>query len=64
MATCEKCWKDSASPYNWGDHESHTEAYNALVYGRIDHPCTPEEQCGDVHLIIYDKCRCGLKQTL
>jgi hypothetical protein len=43
MATCEKCWRDSAHERYLGDHR----AYVRLVRQRgAEHKCTQEEQAG------------------
>lgn len=60
MATCEKCWSDANSAMT-GDTAAE---YHRLVAERKDHPCTPEEQCGEIHMVLAwhdrpDQCRCG-----
>lgn len=59
MPACERCWRIYMSqgetvPY------SKVVAEQEQLYG----PCTPEEQCGEVHLVLDMKdggrrCRCG-----
>lgn len=49
---CEKCWADAGGSY---------DAYRAMLTARVETPCTPEEQCGERHLIdpTTGVCRCG-----
>ncbi len=58
MAACEKCWAD-AHPRTLGDGRSQVEHYWEILKKRKDKPCTPEEQCGELHIVIDGKCRCG-----
>ena len=60
MAACEKCWGDA---YDYG-HGDQSARYNELIAERLDNPCTPEQQCGEMHLVLKWKdggmrCRCG-----
>lgn len=41
MAICEKCWRETDS----------VDEYHRLLVERQDNPCTPEEQCGEVHTV-------------
>lgn len=60
MPACEKCWADSHS--SMGDQPAE---YRRLIEERRDNPCTPEQQCGEMHLVLEWKdgrppqCRCG-----
>ena len=63
MAGCEKCWHDAGirQMLLGGTKVAH---YHDLLKSRMDSPCTPKEQCGELHLILewLDKppqCRCG-----
>ncbi len=53
MAACEKCWEESGGQVG---------EYRRLISWRHDSPCTPAEQCGDMHLIPphESSCRCGM----
>ena len=42
MTACEKCLADSRD----------VEDYRRLLEERKDNPCTPEEQCGEMHSMI------------
>jgi hypothetical protein len=60
MPACEKCWADAhfAAALRGVDQ---SKVYRELVAER---DCTPEEQCGEMHLVIeWDdrepQCRCG-----
>ncbi len=62
---CEKCWGDAGARVfiNGGSQAEH---YADIIKERGENPCTPEEQCGDLHTIIKwkhrpDSCVCGLK---
>ena len=66
MAACEKCWRDAASRERSDTSKTQGEHYRDLIHERQDSPCTPEEQCGELHLI-FDwesgppRCRCGAR---
>lgn len=61
MPACEKCWADAAR-YSYESGRDRVDIYRDLVEER---DCTPEEQCGDMHLVLSwkdgrpDQCRCG-----
>lgn len=62
MAACERCWKD----YTRRSHVEPELNYSDVVAQRerTHGACTPEEQCGEMHLILRwtdrpDQCRCG-----
>lgn len=63
MAACERCWAE----YRWRQWEERDLTYSMVVAQREARlgACTPEEQCGDLHLVIKwtdgrpDQCRCG-----
>jgi hypothetical protein len=56
MAACEKCWADSRNPLIGDDSDS----YRRLLEERKDNPCTPEQQCGELHVRDDSgNCRCG-----
>lgn len=61
MAGCERCWSEANRRVH-GAYDSVTEAYHAILAERdaAGIVCTPEEQCGELHLL-WDKksCRCG-----
>jgi len=66
MAACEKCWAD-AFRRAYGSGRCQTDEYQELIEERKDNPCTPEEQCGEMHLVLEYKdgrkqCRCGKKR--
>ena len=63
MASCEKCWSDAgwAAHLRGGDKVDH---YHRLLEERKDSPCSPEEQCGEWHVVLDWKdgtrhCVCG-----
>ena len=65
MAACEKCWNDAYNK-SYGSHTDQATEYQKLIKERKDTPCSPEEQCGEMHLILEYKdgtkhCRCGKK---
>jgi len=63
---CEKCWSDATSrAFSLGN--STTEEYHKLLDERRDTPCSPEEQCGEMHLVFDWKdgtrhCVCGVRR--
>lgn len=65
---CEKCWADAGARVfiNGGSQADH---YIRILHERGENnPCTPEEQCGDLHTVIKwknrpDSCMCGLKDA-
>lgn len=65
MAMCEKCWRDAGFDVGWDSYPGDkTDRYHELVEERKDVPCTPEEQCGDAHIVSRYKdgttrCVCG-----
>jgi len=60
---CEKCWKDASFvAYYLGT--SVADEYEKLLAERAGNPCTPAEQCGEMHSTFLQedgsyKCRCG-----
>ena len=63
MAGCEKCWSD-AGRIAFSSGRDKVEVYHELVAAREATPCTDEEQCGEMHLVLDWKdgtkhCRCG-----
>ncbi len=67
MATCEKCWRDAHLHYLMSV-AFQVDQYHRIVRERESAGiiCTPEEQCGDVHVLCVDndtRCRCGLKSV-
>ncbi len=64
MAACEKCWSDAFMASMNDPSVDQVEHYHRLLKERKDNPCTSEEQCGEMHLILDHKdgskrCRCG-----
>lgn len=64
MPACEKCWRDSRNARYDGPNSR--TAYSDLVRRRDQEgkTCTPEEQCGELHVIGYRDgeeavCACG-----
>jgi len=64
---CEKCWGDAGARVfiNGG---SQNDAYSEILKERAENPCTPKQQCGELHTIIKwahraDACMCGLKDA-
>jgi len=62
---CEKCWSD-AGFIAASAQTSKAEEYSRLIDERAEKPCTPEEQCGEMHLIFDWKdgtrhCVCGAR---
>lgn len=65
MATCEKCWSDANRDVAILGVEL-VERYGEFLFERKDSPCSPEEQCGEIHCIIHWSdgtvhCVCGEK---
>jgi hypothetical protein len=61
MAACEKCWNDAYLMYEGRQAEN----YHRLLEERKDNPCTPGEQCGELH--VRDEsgnCRCGMEKAI
>ncbi len=59
MAACEKCWAD-AGMIAMLTNGSIAWEYERLSQERKDHPCSPEQQCGDLHVADANgNCRCG-----
>lgn len=59
MAACEKCWSDA----NRRCPSDAPAEYRRLLEESRDSPCTPEEQCGEMHLVLEwtdsaPMCRC------
>ncbi len=67
MAGCEKYWSDAGMKMGlFGG--SQTDHYHAFLKERRNDPCSPEEQCGELHTYaIYvredgkKRCVCGIK---
>lgn len=60
MPACEKCWHEAGIRAAVGVRDK-VDIYRELVESR---DCTPEEQCGEMHLVLdwkdgSKKCRCG-----
>lgn len=68
MAGCEKCWRD-AGRRAWSRQSDKVEEYHRLLEERRDNPCTPEEQCGELHVVLQwrdgrpDQCCCRKEWT-
>jgi len=67
MAGCEKCWSDAGMRTALCGG-SQTDHYHDLLKERRNDPCSPEEQCGELHTYsIYvrndgkKQCVCGIK---
>ncbi len=65
MAACEKCWSD-AYLHSAMRVTFQVDEYQRLVREREANGivCTPEEQCGDLHVLCVDgdtRCRCGAR---
>lgn len=63
MPACQKCWGD-AGYVSMTRGTSKAEEYGKLIDERKDSPCTPEEQCGEMHIVIQwvvgsNRCICG-----
>ena len=63
MPGCEKCWHD-AHVIADAIGGSVADEYARLINQRREAPCTPEEQCGEMHLLLdwMDRprqCLCG-----
>jgi hypothetical protein len=59
MAACERCWTDSRMRALTHDGAYYAEMADKEARGIV---CTPEEQCGDLHVLCLDndtRCRCG-----
>lgn len=64
MAACEKCWNEARRRhFDRGECDSVTDAYYRVMAEVEDagQVCTPAEQCGDLHVIVDESCRCGLR---
>lgn len=65
MAACERCWRE----YQFRLLMGCKTTYSAIVAERDrTGGCTPEEQCGELHLVCVKdergpRCRCGLKRA-
>lgn len=64
MAGCEKCWSDAGRREHRGTSKTKTDHYHDLLEERTANPCTPEEQCGEMHIVLDWKdggkrCVCG-----
>lgn len=66
MTGCEKCWTEAGRRLCvlGGDQTSH---YLDILTERVATPCTPEEQCGDLHVLLHkddgsQRCRCGKRE--
>lgn len=64
MTACERCWAEYTRR-TWGLH-NHGLTYADVVREREEEhgPCSPEEQCGEMHLVLdwqdgTRHCRCG-----
>lgn len=58
MAACERCWAEYRGLQATGVF---SVSYEEILAYRHP-PCTPEEQCGDLHILCVDnntRCRCG-----
>ena len=56
MAACERCWAE----YRRREFVDGASYHQVLVEREAAHGgCTPEEECGEMHLIIGGSCRCG-----
>ena len=65
--SCEKCWRDANARHFCTQSESVTFEYHRFLKEREDNPCTPEEQCGELHSLIHYAdgtihCACGIKE--
>ena len=61
MAACERCWAEYQRRRICGDLDV---TYSAVVAERDKAGgCSPREQCGDMHLLIGNRCRCGERLT-
>lgn len=61
MAACERCWSEARMR---GIDYYEVMAEKQAPGGRI---CTPEEQCGDLHVLCVDgdtRCRCGARTAV
>jgi len=62
MAACERCWSIYSRRAAWDDDLTYSEV--VAEEERRRGVCSPEEQCGDMHLVLDLKdgsrrCRCG-----
>ena len=61
MAACEKCWAE----YQHRSSQGADVTYSQVVAERdAQGGCSPADQCGDLHLIVGDACRCGTQQAV
>lgn len=62
MAACERCWREFSRRSLTDSRITYRDVLREQeATGRV---CTPEEQCGDLHIVIKwtdrpDQCRCG-----
>lgn len=60
MPACERCWSEYQRRLHGGEHQL---TYSEVVVERDRNGgCTPEEQCGEMHLLCVENdtvCRCG-----
>ena len=60
MPACERCWAEYHRRSIGGRERSGDVTYSQVVAERdAVGGCTPEEQCGDLHIVVGDACRCG-----
>jgi len=45
---CEKCWADAYMRWMSNPEKDQAEHYRELLAERKDHPCTPEQQAGQM----------------
>ncbi len=53
---CEKCWSEYRCRLMCGEDVVYSQV---VAESDARGGCTPEEQCGENHLILGDACRCG-----
>ena len=63
MPGCEKCWRDAGAEA-FSTQGDKVEIYHRLLEERRETPCTLEEQCGEMHVVLAWKdgtkhCVCG-----
>lgn len=57
MAACEKCWAEYSFRVMCGERVEYQDVLRERE--AAGKGCTPAEQCGDLHVTIDGRCRCG-----
>ncbi len=63
MAACERCWREFQQRELYEPHLTYQDVIRETE-ARQGGPCSPEQQCGELHLVLCwasgpRRCRCG-----